>query len=86
MCVLMAHLRVANLSVKRVEKWWGRFTKQLGHRYRRQGSKVGKHRCHFLFSPRPLMQSTGNRNSKMLVNPLVLIQTFSKRILVDWPK
>ena len=26
------------------------------------------------------------QNSKMLVTPLVLIQTFSKRMLVDWPK
>ena len=28
----------------------------------------------------------GIRNSKMLVTPFMLIQTFIKRMLVDWPK
>jgi len=32
------------------------------------------------------MQSMGNKNSTMLATPLVLTQTFSKRMLVDWPK
>ena len=32
------------------------------------------------------MQVWGIRNSKMLVTPLVLIQIFRKRMLVDWPK
>jgi len=32
------------------------------------------------------MQSMWNKKSKMLVTPLMLIQIFSKRMLVDWPK